>query len=385
MIKKIKISIAASREYREKKRLDQSSFRRDSDRILYALIFRLLTGKTCVYDSNGSDILVRTRYDHTIEVSRTSFTAGLTIGLEPDLCEAIAFAHDLGHPPFGHSGEGELNECLKLFGKEFNHDYMAFLTVTSLERKKIDYKGLNLTYAVRSALEARSKRFDLIKDRRAKQKPLVGLNSLESQCVELSHRIVFPIHDIEDTILLGHLGISELKQIPLLGSLVEDITKELRNEKDIQIWLCAIKEILYYTLLNEGLYKQCLYIKKQNQFQPGYLYYSDQNLIILHPEIRKEFDEMIDWFYQNIYGGKPTYITDQIGALKIRRLFTLLYENDRYLYIYNKYGLPIKNLIEEFSRAEAISFVIVYSTEKDVNRFLLEHDRQYAMKNLDLR
>src|ERR1700691_5821688 len=122
----------------------RSAFRRDCDRIIHSTAFRRLKHKTQVFVFDEGDHY-RTRLTHTLEVTQVSRALARMLGLDEDLAEALALAHDLGHPPFGHAGERALDECLAAFGG-FDHNAQTLRVVTALERRYPGFDGLNLTW-----------------------------------------------------------------------------------------------------------------------------------------------------------------------------------------------------------------------------------------------
>src|ERR1700720_2598900 len=128
----------------EEKSLSRSEFRRDCDRIIHSTAFRRLKHKTQVFVSHEGDHY-RTRLTHTLEVAQVARALARGLGLDEDLTETLALAHDLGHPPFGHAGERALDACLKAHGG-FDHNAQTLRVVTSLEHRYPEFDGLNLTW-----------------------------------------------------------------------------------------------------------------------------------------------------------------------------------------------------------------------------------------------
>jgi len=132
------------RRYGEPESAHRSPFQRDRDRIIHSSAFRRLKHKTQVFVEHEGDYY-RTRLTHSIEVAQIARTIARTLRLNEDLAEAVALAHDLGHPPFGHTGEDALAECMAEYGG-FDHNAQALKIVTSLERHYAEFDGLNLTW-----------------------------------------------------------------------------------------------------------------------------------------------------------------------------------------------------------------------------------------------
>src|SRR5579871_1950125 len=128
----------------EEKSPSRNEFRRDCDRIIHSTAFRRLKHKTQVFVSHEGDHY-RTRLTHTLEVAQIARALARSLGLDEDLAETLALAHDLGHPPFGHAGEHALDECMEDFGG-FDHNAQTLRVVTVLERRYPGFNGLNLTW-----------------------------------------------------------------------------------------------------------------------------------------------------------------------------------------------------------------------------------------------
>src|SRR4051794_22789845 len=132
------------RLYQEPPSASRSDFRRDCDRIIHSTAFRRLAHKTQVFVFHEGDHF-RTRLTHTLEVAQIARSLARALGLDEDLCEALALAHDLGHPPFGHAGERALDRCLAACGG-FDHNAQSLRVVTTLERRYVGFDGLNLSW-----------------------------------------------------------------------------------------------------------------------------------------------------------------------------------------------------------------------------------------------
>ncbi len=183
----------AGRRFPEQPHPFRTDFQRDRDRILHSRSFRRLEYKTQVFLNSAGDHL-RTRLTHTIEVSAITRTIARALHLNEDLAETIAFAHDLGHTPFGHAGEAALNELMADHGG-FDHNDQALVVVDELEQKYPDYDGLNLTWEVRSGLvKHRSARNQGMLD----GKELPSFPHLESQAADLADDLTYYGHDVDD-------------------------------------------------------------------------------------------------------------------------------------------------------------------------------------------
>jgi dGTPase len=193
------------REYPEDQHRFRTSFQRDRDRIVHSRSFRRLEYKTQVF-LNGTGDHYRTRMTHSMEVSCIARTATRALGLNEDLAEAIALAHDLGHAPFGHLGESTLNQLMQGHGG-FRHNVQSLRVVEELELKYPEFNGLNLSWEVREGLH--------------KPYPpnLLGDGfiqpSLEAQAVDLADEIAYICHDLDDGLDSGLIAEDELRDLDL--------------------------------------------------------------------------------------------------------------------------------------------------------------------------
>ena len=213
----------------------RSAFRRDCDRVIHSTAFRRLKHKTQVFVFHEGDHY-RTRLTHSLEVAQIARALARQLGLDEDLTETLALAHDLGHPPFGHAGERALDRCLADYGG-FDHNAQTLRVVTSLERRYPDFDGLNLTW---ETLEGIVKHNGPLID--ARGTPLrgealpIGLTansgfdlelstyaSLEAQVAALSDDIAYDAHDIDDGLRAGLFKVDDLKVMPLMATLIEGI------------------------------------------------------------------------------------------------------------------------------------------------------------------
>lgn len=171
----------------------RTAFERDRDRIIHSSAFRRLEGKTQVF-TPGLDDYYRTRLTHTIEVSQIGRTIARALDLNESLTEAICLAHDLGHAPFGHTGEHVLNDLLQDFGG-YEHNHQSLRIVTELEHPYPEFLGLNLMYEMRLALAKHRSPYDDPDSTGGFTEPQC---SLEGQIADLADRIAYNCHDLED-------------------------------------------------------------------------------------------------------------------------------------------------------------------------------------------
>ncbi len=192
---------SAGRRYAEPPHAYRGPFQRDRDRVLHSAAFRRLSGKMQVFTGNMGDYH-RTRLTHTQEVTMIARTVGRALRLNEDLIEALALLHDIGHPPYGHSGEEALDQCLSQHGG-FSHNNFAITLAEELETRYTQYPGLNLTEEVLGG-----QRFRIT---HAGHTPL-----LEVQIVDLADSIAYNAHDVDDALMLGLISLQQLDCLELV-------------------------------------------------------------------------------------------------------------------------------------------------------------------------
>lgn len=196
------------RSYPEPDHPFRTPFGRDRDRVIHSRAFRRLEAKTQVF-IKGPGEPYRTRLTHTLEVAQIARSVARMLRLNEDLTEAIALAHDLGHPPFGHAGERALNDLLADEGG-FNHNSQSLRVVDVLERKYAKFPGLNLTWEVREGLAKHGPRDGCPKEFLDLPQP-----SLEAQVVDAADEVAYTNHDVDDGLASGLISLEELYQVEL--------------------------------------------------------------------------------------------------------------------------------------------------------------------------
>jgi dGTPase len=195
----------------------RSEFQRDRDRIIHSTAFRRLEYKTQVFVNHEGD-LFRTRLTHSIEVAQIARSISRALGLNDDLTEAIALAHDLGHTPFGHAGQDALNECMADHGG-FEHNLQSLRIVDKLEERYGAFDGLNLMFETRAGIlkhcaPAKARQLGAVGERfLANLRP-----SLEAQICNLADEIAYNNHDVDDGLRAGLITIEQLEELGLFRS-----------------------------------------------------------------------------------------------------------------------------------------------------------------------
>lgn len=199
----------------------RSDFQRDRDRVVHSTAFRRLVYKTQVFVNHEGD-LFRTRLTHSLEVAQLGRSIARALGLNEDLVETIALAHDLGHTPFGHAGQDALDACMQDHGG-FEHNLQSLRVVDRLEQRYPRFDGLNLTFESREGILKRCTR--VAAERLEADEPQGvasrflsgGQPSLEAQLCNLADEIAYAAHDVDDGVRSGLLGFAQLDEVPLVA------------------------------------------------------------------------------------------------------------------------------------------------------------------------
>ena len=207
------------RRFEEAPTPHRSAFQRDRDRIVHSTAFRRLVYKTQVFLNHEGD-LFRTRMTHSIEVAQLGRSIARPLGLDEDLVEAIALAHDLGHTPFGHAGQDALDECMGPYGG-FEHNLQSLRVVDQLEERYPRFDGLNLSFETREGILKHCSRANAERIE-AREPGGVGRRfldrtqpSLEAQLCNLADAIAYNAHDVDDGLRSGLITLEQLQDVPL--------------------------------------------------------------------------------------------------------------------------------------------------------------------------
>ena len=204
----------ARRAHAEPPHAYRTPFARDAARVLHARAFRRLAGKTQVFTrlpAEGLSDHFRSRLTHTLEVTQISRTAAAALGLNAELAEALALAHDIGHPPFGHAGEKALDRALRSHGLSFDHNLHALRIVTWFEERYPAFRGLNLTLGVREGIVKHSRDWSAAEHPELAEYFLEEFPPLEAQLIDLADEIAYLTADLDDGLDAGILALEQVR------------------------------------------------------------------------------------------------------------------------------------------------------------------------------
>ena len=332
------------REYPDEPSNYRSVFQRDRDRILHCGSFRKLQFKTQVFLENKGDYY-RTRLTHTLEVAQIARTVSKVLGVNSELAEAIALAHDLGHPPFGHTGEEELNKLLINYGG-FDHNIQTLKIVTKLEAMYASHPGLNLTIETLDGIMKHNGPLTNVNQFIIKEiKDLNKFNflkcpSIEAQIAAISDDIAYNSHDLGDGLRAGFFNLSDIKSLPIIREAFQIVDKKYKYVN----YKTKCYEIIRYFLNNlvtnliEESSKRLSIIKGKNMdnFEKHKL-----RLIDFSDNIKQDMKIISKYLFENMYRNKEVIFEREKCSKIIKDLFNI-YNNNLNL-LPNEWQEKIKN------------------------------------------
>src|SRR5579883_1856315 len=227
--------LLTARAYPEDPHPYRSPFQRDLGRIIHARAFRRLAGKTQVFTHRYSDHF-RSRLTHTMEVAQIARTIAVALGLNEDLTEALALVHDIGHPPFAHAGEDELDRQMRRFGERFDHNLHALRIVEYFEHRYARFPGLNLTFEVREGIVKHSRDYQPGEVAEVDEY-LPGFRPLiEAQLIDLADEVAYNTADLDDGYTAGMFTLADARNAePQLNQICEEIEGQFPGASE-RVW-----------------------------------------------------------------------------------------------------------------------------------------------------
>ena len=222
----------------------RNDFQRDRDRVVHSRAFRRLENKTQVFTRRFSDHF-RNRLTHTIEVAQISRTIARALDLNVDLVEALALAHDVGHPPFGHAGEKALDAAMRAHGFSFDHNLHALRIVESFESRYADFRGLNLTFEVREGIIKHSRDYGSAEHPELAEYALEQRPPLEAQLIDLTDEIAYNTADLDDGYEARILSLQEIRSaVPLFDRSFREAASRHRGASEKLLFNEALRRML---------------------------------------------------------------------------------------------------------------------------------------------
>jgi dGTPase len=277
----------------------RNAFQRDRDRIIHSAAFRRLEYKTQVFVNHEGD-LFRTRLTHSLEVAQIARTIARALGLNEDLTEAIALAHDLGHTPFGHAGQTALNDCMAEYGG-FEHNLQSLRVVDQLETRYPEHDGLNLTFETREGLVKRCPLAHAERLGDVGQRFIDGTQpSLEAQLTNVADEIAYNSHDVDDGLRAGLLDIDALREVEWIDALDRHVEAEHPALGGRRRVYRIVRELIAGQV-NDLLTTSRERITRANPLGPDDVRASAQPLIAFSPGMQARHRALKDHLMANLY------------------------------------------------------------------------------------
>jgi len=350
------------REYPEEEHPLRSRFQRDRDRIIHSKAFRRLEYKTQVFVNHEGDHY-RTRLTHSLEVAQISRSIARMLRLNEDLAEGISLAHDLGHPPFGHSGQDVMNVLMKDKGG-FEHNRQSFRIVTVLERRYPQFPGLNLSYEVLEGISKHFTEYDLPNGRLFQRE---GQPSLEAQIANLSDEIAYNNHDLDDGLRSGMINLDQLKEVEIWQRILEETQKDY-PDGDVHLQIHQSVRRLINFLVTDLVEQTSQNLTARNIKNSEDVRRAEANLVGFSEKVLKQNAALKRFLFKNLYRH---YRVERM-ADKAERILTDLFN----AYLHNPKILPpgVLDKSGEESQERAICDYIAGMTD----RFALdEHQKLF--------
>lgn len=297
-------SASKGRRYEETEDPRRSIYQRDCDRIVHSAAFRRLMHKTQVFIAPYRDHF-RTRLTHTIEVTRVARSLAENLTLNPHLAEAIALAHDLGHPPFGHAGEDKLKCLMKDYGG-FEHNAQAISIVTGFEQSYIDFKGLNLSWETLEGIVKHNGPISgnpsyAVSELDADMKlRLDTYGSAEAQVAAISDDIAYNCHDLQDGLRADCFKQSEIAALSLVGEAFEDVSQTHGSTCTSEIAHAALRK-LFDRLVNDVLNTSCAIIENAGLRCPDDVREFSGPVVAFSCPVKNGLDEIREFLFDRMY------------------------------------------------------------------------------------
>ena len=315
------------RAHKEKEHLYRGCYQRDRDRIIHSAAFRRLEYKTQVFVNHEGDYY-RTRLTHTLEVSQIARTIASRLGLNCDLVEAVALAHDLGHTPFGHSGEEALDELMSDFGG-FNHNLQGLRIVDKLEERYPEFPGLNLSWEVREGIIKHSTFYD--KMGRLEEFHPEKMPTIETQVVDIADEIAYNNHDLDDGLTSGLIEETKLRKNRLWNMLSTKVASRYGAIK-LQLKKYQIIRLLIDTQVTDLIKETQKKIKKAKVQSAEDALNLDYKLVSFSPDMEALRLPLKDFLMRELYRNyRVVRMSD-----KAKRFITELFK----LYLNSPQQLP---------------------------------------------
>ena len=308
------------RRYPEPGHPYRSDFQRDRDRVIHSRAFRRLENKTQVFTRRYSDHF-RNRLTHTIEVAQISRTIAAALGLNEDLVETLALVHDIGHPPYGHSGEHALNQAMRAYGDSFDHNLHALRTVEQFEQRYIEFPGLNLTFEVREGIIKHSADYDAARFPHLAEYMLDQRPPLEAQLIDLTDEVAYNTADLDDGLEARILTLRQIRAgVPAFAHLYDEIERRHPDAPE-KLKFYETNKRLLDRLASDLIVHGKKMIAESGVDSVQAVREFPRRLLGFSPEIEAERRRIKDFLYENLYFSAPLKADKRKGEQMITETF----------------------------------------------------------------
>jgi dGTPase len=362
----------ASRQYPEPDHPYRSPFARDRARILHARSFRRLAGKTQVFSRLAGELPgdhFRSRLTHTLEVAQIARTIANALGLNSELAEALALAHDIGHPPFGHAGEKALDEALHQHALGFDHNLHALRIVTWFEERYLPFRGLNLTLAMREGIAKHSRDYTAASHPELSGYFLDLRPPLEAQLIDIADEIAYLTADFDDGLDSGILKIDDVcNHVPLFRQFHNEVTSEYPNAPPKQAVYESLNRILnaLVTDLIEEVHRRVVDI---SAITLDDVRHAPARLAALSPKMEAERATAKLYLYSSFYNSPGMEEEHTRAARVVNEIFSTLMNDPRLLPADHQLQIPSEGL------ARTVADYIAGMTDSYIEQLWSRHAR----------
>ncbi|WP_411820974.1 deoxyguanosinetriphosphate triphosphohydrolase [Hyphococcus formosus] len=323
------------RLYKEAESAFRTPFQRDRDRVIHAVAFRRLKHKTQVFISHEGDHY-RTRLTHSLEVAQIARTLARALKLDEDLAESLALAHDLGHPPFGHTGEDVLVQCMEKYDG-FDHNAQTLRLLTKLERRHAEFDGLNLTW---ETLEGVVKHNGPLTGPLAKKKDplpaaiveyaeahdlwLDSFPSLEAQVAALADDIAYNNHDVDDGLRAGLFDFAEARDVPLVGPALRAAEERFPDAPRVILIAEAVSDLIG-AMVQDVLSETRRRLEADKPAHADEIRRADHAFSAFSPEMDRDLSGLRSFLHENMYRHYKVNRARSRAKRIIKSLFDLFF------------------------------------------------------------
>ncbi|HEX3892023.1 MAG TPA: dNTP triphosphohydrolase [Terracidiphilus sp.] len=343
-------------------------FARDSARILHARAFRRLAGKTQVFARlpglpTGDHF--RSRLTHTLEVTQTARTLARALGLNADLAEALALAHDIGHPPFGHAGEKALDRALQAHGLSFDHNLHALRIVTWFEERSAAWRGLNLTLAVREGIIKHSRDYSAAAHPELAEYFLHERPPLEAQLLDLADEIAYLAADLDDGLDSGILSLQQVRDCVPLFRRFDDVTLRTYPDARPKIRVNEALRRILNALITDLMQEVRTRVAALGATTLDDIRRAPQRVAALSQEMEEERATAKAFLYTHFYNSPGMEESHQHAAQVVEQLFAALMADPQLLPEDHQSQIPTEGL------ARTVADYIAGMTDSYIEQFWL--------------